>query len=243
MPHIFRFFGSKTGPKTWALDTDEIEHLRKVLKLRVGDVIEVMDGRGIIGEGVLVNISKESALVETNSEISTERPGSKLALAMGALKPGDVDDILTDLVELGMNEIHIFQQSDSAKYRTGDKPRERWQRLIRAAMKQCKSAWQPTIVVHNSLKDVLEELKSFDQKCVLDAAAEKNLLDLATTPIVSMAVIIGSERGLNLEEGVLCEKFGFLPAQMGAHVLRARTAAVAAAAILGTLASRGNAID
>lgn len=239
MSHMFRFFGQEISPCKWAIDPEELEHIRKVLKLKVGDTLEVMDGKGLIARGHLVEISRDQALVETTptSQYFTDKSELRRAIALGALKPGDIDDILPQLVELGMDEIHIFQQTDTAKYRTGDKPKDRWQRLIRSAMKQCKTAWCPIFVVHDSLAVAVNELQSFQQKYVLDAEASENFINTITSGVSfhSVAVIVGSERGLTTEEINICHRQGFKPMKMGKNVLRARTAAVAVAGILGAL--------
>lgn len=239
MSHIFRFFGHETYPCKWSLDPEELEHIRKVLRLKIGDRVEVMDGKGLIAKGHLTEISKDQVLIETaiESQSFVAKAPIQKAIALGALKPGDVDDILTELVELGINEIHIFQQADTAKYRTGDKPRERWQRLIRSAMKQCKTAWSPNLVVHESFEVALKALSLFQRKFVLDADANANLINTVTSSLnfQSVAVIVGSERGLTTEELKLCNVNGFEAMRMGPHILRARTAAITAAGILSAL--------
>lgn len=234
MSHLFRFFGRELTPGTWTVDQGELEHMRKVLRLKVGDTIEVMNGQGSIAQGELMELAKDHASVAVQSVTNIEKPSIKKALAIGALKPGDLDDILSDLVELGIDEVHVFQQSDTAKFRTGDK-QERWNRILHAAVKQCKTAWCPKIFVHDSLGDTLKILGSFEQRFVLDAAGQTNLLKSMTPTSHSIALIIGSERGLNHDEIVLCQNASFELVKMGENILRARTAAIAAAAILSSI--------
>lgn len=235
MSHLFRFFGQEITSTSWTIDQDELEHLRKVLRLQVGSELEVMNGKGLIAKGQLTELTKDHASVAIISREFIEQTSVRKCLAIGALKPGDLDDILTDLVELGMDEIHVFQQTDTAKYRTGDKPKERWQRLIRSAVKQCKTAWCPVVVVHDSLKYALAALSIHQQKFVLDAAGSDSLLIALQKPATSVAMIVGSERGLNQDELLCCQNAGFQVVRLGDNVLRARTAGVAAAAILGAV--------
>lgn len=238
MSHLFRFFGHEIDSHRWLIDQDELEHLRKVLKMRVGDALEVMNGTGTIAQGTLTELSRDHATVAVTSLHHTVKPPVVKALAIGALKPGDLDDILTDLVELGIQAIHVFQQTDTAKFRTGDKPKERWQRLIRSAAKQCKVSWCPTISIHDSLRSTLATLSEFQKKFVLDAAGQNHLLDALQSPTTSVALVIGSERGLNADELNLCQTAGFQLVKMGANILRARTAAVAATAILDAVSHK-----
>ena len=53
MSHIYRFFGEKVNDGTWRLADEEVTHAVKVLRLNDGDLVEVMDGRGLTGHGTL----------------------------------------------------------------------------------------------------------------------------------------------------------------------------------------------
>ena len=173
-----------------------------------------------------VEVTPENVSVQQKSAI-------KRALAFGALKPGDVDELLTQLIELAMDEIHIFQQEDTAKFRTGDKPRERWERLIRAATKQSKRAFLPKIFVHEDFASALLKLKdSYETKLVLDPEAEVSLLHAVKTPQTSIVALVGGERGLSTNELNKCQNNGFMPVKMGPYILRATTAITAAAGVL-----------
>lgn len=233
MAHLFRFFAKPHAEGVWTLGDQELEHVRKVLKIKVGNTVEVMNGEGAVGVGTVSDVHKDFIQVKVDHVTYCEKPTVKKALAFGALKPGDVDDLMADLVELGMDEIHIFQQEDTAKYRTSERPRERWERILLSATKQSKRAWLPKVYVHESLKTMLLELKRFEARLVMDVAGSKSLLDFSPAKISSIAAIIGGERGLSPSELDLCEQAGFTKTRMGLNILRAKTAAVAVAAVLG----------
>lgn len=231
MSHVFRFFATQTPSGHWILDEDEAEHARKVLKLKVGTEVEFTDGLGTHGRGLVHQSQKDGVLIAA-SHVEQMPPAKTLhALALGALKPGDIDEILPALVELGIREIHIFQQQDTAKFRTSDKQTERWDRIVKAAVKQSKQAWLSHVIVHESLEAALIALKPFDNRLVLDAAAEVPLLDVCDRKKLKTAAVVGGERGLNAAELAVCQSLGFTPVKMGPYVLRAKTAAVAVAAI------------
>lgn len=242
MSHLFCFIAQKTetpGSDEWLLEPFELEHARKVLKLKVGDTVQVIDGKGGVAVGVIAASGAQRISVKSISVEYFAKPELKTALALGALKPGDFDDILPGIVEWGVDQIHIFLQQDTAKFRTADKARERWERILVSAVKQCKRPWLPTIFVHDSLANALEALKGFDQKIVLDAAGSASmrqvLNSLPPTRPLSIACVVGGERGINAQELETLGSQGFLTVSMGSHVLRATTAALGAAALLGSL--------
>jgi 16S rRNA (uracil1498-N3)-methyltransferase len=230
--HIFRFFAKKKDANVWELDSFEIEHAHKVLKLKPGTVVEVMNGVGEIAIGTIESISRAQVLVNLTQSLEVTPKDIHHAVAIGALKPGDVDEILPALVELGLAEIHVFLQSDTAKYRTSEKSQERWQRVLSAAAKQCKATWLPELKSHDSLKSALVDLQSFTTKLVLDPLGSKSLISAIERNIKPTALVVGGERGLDSSEVALCKDYGFETVSFGKHILRAKTAAQAAAAVL-----------
>lgn len=237
MSHVFRFFarpknGEKNSP-TWLLDVNEIEHARKVLKIKIGDTIEVMDGAGSCGEGTVVTSSRDEVSVEVSSISHEPVPDVTKALILGALKPGDFDDVLADLVELGLDQVHVFHQEGTAHFRTSDKAKERWERILVSSMKQSKRAWKPLLEVHDSLALALTACASIHSKYVLDAKGTSCLLDEAVRPTTSIAAVVGGERGLDDREIKQCVAAGFSLVRLGPYVLRAKTAAPAVATVLG----------
>lgn len=235
MSHTFRFFGNKVAECFWSLEGFETDHARKVLKLKVGDTVEVMDGKGRVAIGAVREIVRDQILVAAGQETFEPKPTIRKALALGALKPGDLDDILPGLIEWGLDEIYVFQQRDTAKFRTSEKAQERWERIAMAAVKQCKRTWMPVVATLDSLDDMLQALTSFDGKFVLDAAGRKPLLaSLDAEKRLSIAAIVGGERGLDEVELSKCVSAGFTCVNIGPHILRATTAALGTAALLAT---------
>ena len=230
MSHIFRFFGAKIRDGVWSLDDAEIEHAVKVLRLQSRMPVEVMDGAGCIVTGEVGRCSRDAVEVAVHTVDCFDPPEVKRGVAFGALKPGDVDDLLAELVELAVDEIHIFQQADTAKFRTGDKPRERWERIVRAAAKQSKRAFLPSLTVHENLKTAIQSLEPiFQTKLVLDPEGQVSLLKAVDRPLVSVVGLIGGERGLDSSELSMCQKNGYIPVKLGPYILRAKTAIVATA--------------
>lgn len=236
MKHQFRFLAklSSSDQSEWLIEGDELHHLQKVLRLNVGDVVDVFDGGGQFSSGSLSEINKNFATVNAQPPQIELLITPSIAIALGALKFGAIDDVLASLVELGADEILVFQQAHSGKDSLNEKIQSRWHRIILQACKQCKRARLPEIRVYGSL---LELLKSF--------GSEKNLIitfdELAASQSPSASVmqnkerivaVVGSEAGLTEAERHELAQFSPIPFKLGKHVLRAVTAAPAAAALL-----------
>jgi 16S rRNA (uracil1498-N3)-methyltransferase len=238
--HTFRFFGSRINDSRWVLDDAEAHHALKVLRLPSGEPVEVIDGKGSVVTGTLVPTGKESA--EVNVTRSRTEPAEPVAmeLAMGALKPGDFDDVLPALVELGMTRISLFLNEQTGKSRVADKSLDRWQRIVDASVKQSKRAWRPAVSAFASLDEWLRTLPPpsgagdvrwiFLEPSLATAARPAGATPPRTN--VTFTGLVGSEKGFSPAEARAAIEAGFSPASLGPHVLRARTAAIAAATML-----------
>lgn len=255
LKHRYRFIGKDITPDTWLLDSDETQHLAKVLRLTVGDVVEVTDGSGHWVVGRVASLNARQCTIQT-IQTMTEAPKNvepqppwRLTVCIGALKPGMVDDILPALVELGVDQVIVFLQPDSAKMRVADKALQRWQRIVVQAVKQCKRAWLPTVRVCDSASAVLQclqvELSNRVEGCafMLSPDADGNFLELVTsassrTELRDVVLAIGGEKGFTPDEELSFRQAGFTPARLGGFVLRAVTAVVSACSVAAAIRQR-----
>lgn len=237
MKHRFRFLGarikSSDAMEVWKISNDEFFQLTKILRLKIGDEVEAFDARGNSTSGKIVSLSAKEALLEGLPLKKQEIPTSPIIVGLGVLKPGFMDELLPYLVELGADEIHIFLQRGVQKKRIGEKSKVRWDKICLAAVKQCKRAFLPKIQQWASLDDFLKE-SSFDgrNKLYLNLEAEIALAADEGNVEKGTCLLVGGEIGFSELEIDLMEEHGFKGRKLGAFVLRAITASIAATAIV-----------
>jgi 16S rRNA (uracil1498-N3)-methyltransferase len=234
MSHIFRFFGKPLNDSTWQLTGDEAHHFVKVLRLGIDEVVEVTDGRGSWVSGTVTSVNSREVNVTISSSHRADNPRISLELAIGALRPGVVDEILPMICELGIDRIHVFGQRGVAKTRLGPKVHERWERILLQSIKQCKRPWLPEVVEHESVEDLIAaSAKSNLARVCLDPLAPilmpHGLRDLGKRDVLA---IVGGEKGFDPVEADLLTQAGAVGMRLGDGILRAVTAAVAAATCL-----------
>jgi 16S rRNA (uracil1498-N3)-methyltransferase len=248
----------------WRLLEDECHHGLKTLRLETGAIVEVTDGKGHWSFGELEVIHKNLCYVHaqlppaepnaTFTENALEHvhlgrglnqeiePSQAMGLLLGALRPGEVDELLPPLTELGVSSINIFAQKGTPSWAQKSSVVERWERLIAQALKQCKRSYIPKIHLSGSLSQALElflapcgsDLVSA-RKYVLSELAPVNLLDtLDKISLTKSGVILacGSERGFEQEEIHILHQSGFEQVCLGGGILRAKTAVLLGAGIL-----------
>ncbi|RZA22576.1 MAG: 16S rRNA (uracil(1498)-N(3))-methyltransferase [Proteobacteria bacterium] len=232
MKHLFRFHGRRLGEASWQLFEDEWHHILKVLRLSVGDRIEIADGEGWVGSVVLESLQKSKGDFAVESEVFTPKclPADELTIGLGVLKPQGIDEVLPGLVELGVHRLILVPFLGMDKSRLGDKLLDRWQRQIVAASKQAKTPWFPELVIAKSLDEFLVSSRGYASRFLLDPAGEVLPLTRASAPGPVLSVV-GSEGGWSEGEVTKFSAAGFERLAIRSNILRATTAVLATAAI------------
>jgi 16S rRNA (uracil1498-N3)-methyltransferase len=227
-PSAFNF-----GKQTVTLTADEARHLREVLRLKAGDEVQVFDGAGREFRAVVSQARREFAELELRDEIEPLKPESplQLTLAVALLKGEKFDLVVQKGTELGVDrfiplvtryaDIRLRDESDAAKRVT------RWQRIALEAAKQCGRSVVPEIKTPVSFDALIRE----ENSCLMFSERDGQALntDLRTQ---SLTAIVGSEGGWSDEELDQARAAGVQIATLGGRVLRAETAAIAAAVLL-----------
>ncbi len=236
MKHAFRFWGKliSTAPEVvWQLDADEVKQVGKVLRCKVGDLIEVQSYDGVWSRAHITTLDASQCLAKSDG-IQRQRSAQRyLRIISGILKPSDVDVLLPSLVELGVAEIHLFLSDGSAKHRLTQKHQERWIRILRSASKQCKRAGVPLLKAYESLDGLLQsDFYRNDRRFVLDPNSSLALHEvIQETGESAVTVVIGSEAGLSATETSQLHKRDFSGINCGPYILRGLTAAILAGSL------------
>ena len=106
--------------------------------------------------------------------------------------------------------------------------------MIVGACKQCKRSRYAQLKILKNCDDLISESQNWALK-IVGAAEGSNINEsLGRSPELKgpVGIVIGSEKGLSNRELHVLTGSSFIPVRIGAHVLRAKTAAVACAAVL-----------
>lgn len=221
---------------TIRLPEDELYHARRVMRLKVGDSVQVFDGEG---HEVLARIDvlrrKEGVLTIVEHSGHENIPGLPIILGQ-ALPKGKKLDILTeDLTELGVGEIWPIQSQFCVMQLNAKKAedrRERWQRIAEAAAKQCGRSDIPRIQSPGGLDGFLAAFAAAaetddilgliswvkgDRRQTLDQIQPKN-------PPRAIYLLIGPEGGFSEAEAEKAMAAGFQAVSLGPRILRTETA-------------------
>lgn len=221
--------------QTARLTGPEAHHLRKVLRLSVGEEICLFDGTGNRLQARIDKITKEA--VETTILKKEEDPPAKVRLHLGqsCLKGQKMDLVVQKATELGVESVWPFW-SEHGVHRLGhgDKA-ERWHRIAFEACKQCNRARIPDIAEARGLTELLAAPPEADLKLIFWEKEQKNGLSEVLQDrlaLNSVFFLVGPEGGFSEQEYQAACENGFIPVSLGSRILRAETASLTATAIL-----------
>lgn len=201
----------------------EAQHISRVLRHKVGDIILVADGEGARYEVEILEITKKSVLGKKLTTTCDALPSKKKILAMGVIKKRDrLEFAIEKAVELGAWEIVLFNADHSERNRINS---ERLETQIVSAFKQSGRCWLPKLVVLNSLDEVFDHYEN----AVFIMAHEE--IDVSNQPKAlekeHSVFLVGPEGGFSSREVELNKEKGGKVVSLGRNRLRAETAVVA----------------
>lgn len=224
-----RYFTSKKLKEdTYLLSKDDLYHIKKVMRLEVGEKIEVVYMEQLYiaqiisfqDDGVEVKFIEE---IKENNELNL-----KICLVQSLVKEQKMDYILQKCTELGVSEFYPYQAERSIVKidKKESQKKIRWQTIVKEASEQSKRIVIPSIGKCLSLQELCN-LEGYDYK-FLATVNEKtqnlkkvlsNLKECAT-----MVIVVGPEGGFTEKEETKLMENGFIPISLGKSVLRTETA-------------------
>ena len=222
--------------ETIVLDGDEAHHAAKAARLRVGERVQIGDGRGHLAraEATLVDPARVELVVIDASMVDREQP--EVWLAQSLAKQGRDEQAVEQATEVGVDRvIPLASERAVVKWvaRKKDTGHERWQRIVREACKQSLQPYLPVVEPVHSMEELLQ--RPDIQVIALDHRAEASILDVPIEPLPGarpIVLAVGPEGGWSESEKDAVSAAGGHLAKLGAGVLRASSAGPIALALM-----------
>ncbi len=216
-------------------------YLCRVLRLGPGDRVVVMDGRGqswlaeMMAPGDQANLQLLAAMAGAEAR-PTELPVA-VTLVAALPKGNGFDEVVRQCTELGVASI-LPVISDRTLLHPSPQKLERWRRIAQEAAEQSERQVVPTLLAPLPFAQSLRMLPSTEAKylCAERSTAAPLLACLqATTLPPTMAIAVGPEGGWTTAEIEGAIAMGYRPVSLGARILRAVTAPVAALSLIAAV--------
>lgn len=230
-----RFFCESLSGDRARLDPVQSRHLRKVLRLTLGDRVEVFDGKGLLADARVERVEPDAVeLSILEKSYVPPKASGRVILAVSMAKSDRFAWLVEKCTELGVDHIAAVQYDRTVKM---GKPssRRRYEKIALAAVKQSGRLHLPTVTgpetFHNTIDTLLgcypdavrlygdpegQRLPGFDQ--------------LMAQP--DRVVFIGPEGGFSATEIQIFADLNVQGVCVNPNILRIETAAVAFSAVL-----------
>lgn len=224
---------------TGELPQEEAQHAVRVLRLGVGDELNLMDGKGTYYHAEITAATNHKCLYRVLEEMPQERPWQgHLCIAMAPTKLNDrVEWFAEKATEIGVDEFAFLDCQFSERHVLKT---ERVDKIVVSAMKQSHKAWKPEVnEMTDFAKFVSEERKGqkfichcYDQQDIDCGESEKPYLLDVMDGEQDCTVLVGPEGDFSVEEVRLAQANGYRSVSLGKSRLRTETAALCAAHLM-----------
>ena len=226
-----RFFYVPDAAQVNELPADEAMHAMRVLRLKGGDELFLMDGVGNFYRAQVTIAATHHCYYEILEVLPQERQWKgHFHLAIAPTKMMDrMEWMVEKATEVGVDEISFLNCAFSER-RVVKNPRV--EKIIVSAMKQSHKAWKPVLNEMSTFAHFIEQPRSgvkYIAHCY-DEIPRVNLFDeLRKTPDeTEMTVLIGPEGDFSIDEVRLAVDHGYQSVSLGTSRLRTETAGLAA---------------
>jgi 16S rRNA (uracil1498-N3)-methyltransferase len=227
---MHRFFVAKD--QIPIISGSDVHHIKDVLRMKVGDELELLDGTGTAYSARISEIKKDQIVCEILSTQTEESELKvKVTLAQCLPKAKKMDLIIQKCTELGAHRIiPTISERSIAK---GEKP-VRWKKIVKESAEQCGRSCIPEISPLTTFDDVLKLKQEFDLAIIpWELEKETSLKKTLTTSRPNrLLVLVGPEGGFSRKEIELAKEAGFVSVSLGPRILRTETVGMAILAMI-----------
>lgn len=207
------------------LEGDEAYHLISVTRIKVGEIVELVNGKNQLAHAEVIEIKKKEALLKIQKVETTSPPQHQFILAQAIPRLNRLDTILEKGTELGMSAIWLFPGQRSEKKEINE---ERSKKIIINAMKQCGRLDLPPIVLKPPLEK-WQKQEIVNKPYFGDLSA--NAPSFSTVKENQIIFFIGPESGFAENEIEILKGFQAKGVKLHPNILRTDTASLVALSI------------
>lgn len=228
-----RYFFVPNAGKVNELPAEEAMHAMRVLRLKSGDEMFLMDGTGTFYRAQVTLAATKRCMYEI-VETMPQQPvwNGRINIAVAPTKMMErVEWFVEKATEVGIDEFSFLncQFSERKVLRT-----DRLEKIVISAVKQSRKAWKPVVNEMQSFKEFVKRPlkgRKFIAHCY-EEIGRKDLFEELNSAYddsdADVTVMIGPEGDFSIDEVRLAMENGFVPVSLGPCRLRTETAALSA---------------
>lgn len=231
-----RYFYVPNAAQETELPQEEATHALRVLRLKAGDEIFLMDGEGAFYRAEVSLATNKRCIYEIRESMPQQRAWQgHIHLAIAPTKMMDRIEWMTEkATEIGFDEISFLNCKFSERKTLRA---DRIEKIVISAVKQSHKAWKPVVNDMQSFKDFITAPRAgrkFICHCYEEVEKKDFFSELqkpwnAEQPEeADVTVLVGPEGDFSIDEVRLALENGYESVSLGTSRLRTETAGLAA---------------
>ncbi|TAG43155.1 MAG: 16S rRNA (uracil(1498)-N(3))-methyltransferase [Cytophagia bacterium] len=216
------FYSADFSIENVFLNDEETHHLLRVLRMKVGDICEVIDGKGNLYTTKIIQIHKKKCELFIQNKIFSPKNDYQFHLAIAPTKSIErIEFMLEKCVELGIDKVTLLLTKHSERKQVNI---ERLEKIMISALKQSQQKYLPIIENMIDFKVFIEN--DFENTQCFLAHLEENTKSLKSIiqPKKNTLILIGPEGDFSKDEILLAKNKNFQMVRLGKSRLRTETA-------------------
>ncbi len=218
---------------------DEAHHLAKVMRLKKGDAVDIVDGEGKAYHCTIDRIDKEKAICKIyRTTAALGEPSHHITLAAGLSTGTKIDDVIERCTELGISRfIPLITEKSKIKIGRGSDRKgkfDRWRKVAVASMKQTRRSLIPVIEPINEFGTLFEKFNDLGSILIFDPDSDSINLNEFVPDVAQnkYTILVGPESGFSRDEIEKAVANGAIIVSLGRRILRTENAGPTALALL-----------
>lgn len=226
-----RYFGKEKQGNNIVLETGDMYHIKKVMRMKDGDEIEVV----IHEELYLCHLENHTENIVIKEKLENPKDFMKhVILVIPVLKEQKMDLILQKATELGVAEIIPVSMKRSMVKITEKEAKklERWNKIMKEASEQSMRNKTPNL---HPVTKFSEIVKLEGKKIVCSTIEKENSLKKflqTSTNYDKLIIVIGPEGGIDPEEETFLKEHDFISVTLGPRIMRVETVPIYVLSVL-----------
>jgi 16S rRNA (uracil1498-N3)-methyltransferase len=211
------------------LPEDTSKHVVQVLRMKVGEQLQLTDGKGNLLTAIVSDDQKKKCTVRVVNRTFTTRNAKEICIAISLLKNASrFEWFLEKATEIGVTEIIplVSDRTEKQHFRF-----DRMNHILVAAMLQSQQVWLPVLNKPTLFEKVIAQSK-YSTKLIAHCEEEqkRSIKNFSGQP--SIQILIGPEGDFSTQEINAAIQANYLPVTLGETRLRTETAGVVAATLV-----------
>jgi len=224
------------------LSGPEGRHAVSVVRVKVGEHIDLSDGDGLLIAGRVVEVNNPDELVIEVLERIIDDVVLPRLVVVQAIPKGDRGERAVELLtEVGADAIVPWAASRCIAQWKGDRAEKaltKWENTAKAAGKQARRSRLPQVTGVATTGDVVSMIAAASGAIVLHEESTTALTDWNPPIDGEIVIVVGPEGGITSDEVEAFRQAGAQIVHMGKSIMRTSTAGAAAVAVLGAVTGR-----